>query len=183
MKAKQIFIPAVLLVVICVIVTGLLAVTNELTKDKIAEMNAAAADEARIAVLGDTKYDDTQTKQIADNPYDVYVYYNAGHPVAYVFTETVKGYGGDLTVMIGVSFEGAVTGVEITECNETVGLGANTQKPAFRDQYVKGEAVDEYVVGQNIDAVTGATISSKAVTKAVNAALEQYRIIRNGGED
>ena len=88
----------------------------------------------------------------------------------YVIESTAYGYNGDIVLMVGVSKEGTVTGVTVKDLQETRGLGAGalTNVP-FLAQFLLTEGDAE--VGTNVDALTGATVTSKAVTKAVNAAV------------
>ena len=88
----------------------------------------------------------------------------------YVIESTAYGYNGDIVLMVGVSNEGTVTGVTVKDLQETRGLGADalTDVP-FLAQYLLTSGDAE--VGTNVDALTGATVSSKAVTKAVNSAV------------
>ena len=88
----------------------------------------------------------------------------------YVIESTAYGYNGDIVLMVGVSNEGKVTGVVVKDLQETRGLGADalTDVP-FLSQYLLTGGDAE--VGTNVDALTGATVSSKAVTKAVNSAV------------
>ena len=98
--------------------------------------------------------------------------YQAGD-AGYVFQVSPSGsFSGTLTIMVGVDSAGTVTGVEIVKTAETSGLGANASKPAFRDQFV-GQSGTLAVAkdGGSIDALTGATITSRAVTSGVNSAL------------
>lgn len=88
-----------------------------------------------------------------------------------------EGYGGDICLAVGVAADGTTTGISFLSINETAGLGMNAQQPSFADQFkqkkvdtfqvVKGERTQE----NEISAVSGATITSQAVTDAVNAAL------------
>lgn len=85
-----------------------------------------------------------------------------------------NGYGGDIVLSVGVGADGAVTGVKVTSMSETSGLGANCQSGEWTAQFV-GKTADEigYVKngnpdGDQIDAITGATITTKAVLDAVN---------------
>ena len=84
--------------------------------------------------------------------------------------ETVTaGYAGDITMLVGVNNEGRVTGLMVRQISETFGLGARARTDAgFLSQFLgtSGEAA----VGDTVDAITGATVTSKAVTKAVNSA-------------
>lgn len=86
-------------------------------------------------------------------------------------------YGGTVQVSVGIALDGSITGVEILKINDTPGLGMKAEKPEFKDQY-KDKAVDEFTVTKTgstskseIQAISGATITSKAVTHAVDAAL------------
>ena len=88
----------------------------------------------------------------------------------YVIESTAYGYNGDVTLMVGVSNEGKVTGLTVENLQETWGLGAKALTDVdFLAQFLLTEGDAE--VGSNVDALTGATVSSKAVTKAVNSAV------------
>lgn len=88
----------------------------------------------------------------------------------YVIESVVDGYVNQITVWVGVDSEGTVTGVTIRDMEETRGLGRNTMTDlSYLSQYLRGTG--DAVVGETIDAVTGATVSSKAVTKAINSAV------------
>lgn len=101
-----------------------------------------------------------------------------GAMVGHVVTATSKdGYGGDITVSVGMDSDGAITGIAFLTLTETAGLGMNAQDPAWSNQYV-GKNVDAFTVTKNgaaadqeINAISGATITSDAVTGAVNAAV------------
>ena len=88
----------------------------------------------------------------------------------YVIESTAYGYNGDIVLMVGVSNEGTVTGVVVKDLQETRGLGADalTDVPFLAQYLLTGGDAE---VGTNVDALTGATVSSKAVTKAVNSAV------------
>lgn len=88
----------------------------------------------------------------------------------YVIETAVDGYVDQITVWVGVENEGTVTGVTIRDMEETWGLGRNTMTDlSYLSQYLYG--MGDAGVGETIDAVTGATVSSKAVTRAVNSAV------------
>lgn len=88
----------------------------------------------------------------------------------YVIESIAYGYNGDITLMVGVGNEGKVTGLVVENMQETRGLGADalTNVPFLAQFLLTGGDAE---VGSNIDALTGATVSSKAVTKAVNSAV------------
>ena len=102
----------------------------------------------------------------------------SGAEVGYVVTSTSKdGYGGAITVSVGIQADGTVSGIEFLTLAETAGLGMNADKPEWKGQYA-GKNVDAFTVTKNgasadneIDAIGGATITSNAVTGAVNGAV------------
>ncbi|MDO5416663.1 MAG: RnfABCDGE type electron transport complex subunit G [Lachnospiraceae bacterium] len=102
----------------------------------------------------------------------------SGNVIGYIVTASSNdSYGGAVKVSVGITKEGMITGMEILEINDTPGLGMKAVEPEFKDQY-KGKTVDEFSVTKGgsasdseIDAISGATITSNAVTNAVNAAL------------
>ena len=93
---------------------------------------------------------------------------------------TSKGYGGDIQLTVGIQSDGTVSGYSVLSISETAGLGMKATEPSFYNQYVNKQA-DKFVVskdggdGEQIDALSGATITSRAVTGAVNAALGYYQ--------
>ena len=116
----------------------------------------------------------------------VYVKDASGNPLGRAYIASGKGYGGEVTISVGIDNDGVLTGVDVITMNETAGLGANCTKPEFKEQF-KGKTGPLQVTksggaGDNeIDALSGATITSKAVTSAVNMCLE-FDAASNGGE-
>ncbi len=104
----------------------------------------------------------------------------------YVFSVVSNaGYGGDIKVMVGVDKTLAVTRIEILESSETAGLGANASKPEFSGQFEKKTGPLSVVKGKaknndEISAISSATITSKAVTACVNAALDAAKEKEDG---
>ena len=102
----------------------------------------------------------------------------SGNDAGHVVTATSKdGFGGNVTVSVGIDAEGAVNGIEFLALTETAGLGMNAQTPEFKGQYA-GKNVDAFTVTKaaaaadnEITALSGATITSNAVTGAVNGAV------------
>ena len=88
----------------------------------------------------------------------------------FIIESSAYGYAGDITLLVAVNNDGSVNGLVVRDLSETYGLGARAlTDTAFLEQFLgtSGEAE----VGNNVDALTGATVSSKAVTKAVNSAV------------
>lgn len=112
----------------------------------------------------------------------------AGEDIGYVVTVTSKeGYGGDIRISVGILSDGTVKGIEMLSISETAGLGMNAAEPSFKDQF-KDKAVEKFVytkTGEDgddkVDALSGATITTNAVTNAVNSALAYYQNGIGGG--
>lgn len=161
--------PAGILTAICVIVTLLLAVTNSLTAEKITANAEAKAAESRTKVLTADSYVQLDEKGCVYEAKDA-----DGNSLGVVITTEASGYGGTIKVMTGINSDQTIAGVNILEMSETPGMGAKAKEDSFLNQY-KGLSTPNQAVkkdGGNIDAVSGATISSRAVTAAVNEALE-----------
>ncbi|NLJ31634.1 MAG: FMN-binding protein [Clostridiales bacterium] len=180
LNVKEVARPALTLFVICFVMTLLLALTHQLTKNQAEQIKRQSEAQSQKMVL--TEATSFETK---DNAYAVGK--NGGKVVGYVFTTKSKSYGGDISVMTGVSKAGKVTGVVILSSNDTPGLGLNAEKDSFRDQYKQAVPQNGFTViksgtaksGQ-IEALTGATITSKAVTSCVNQALAAYQKVKGG---
>ena len=168
------------LFLITAVVAAALAGVNTLTEDRI----AAAKEEKLQKALEKVLPDAAQAEEVMlSQPSDVVKALYAS-PNGFAAQVEASGFGGSITMMVGVSKDGAVLGVQIISHAETPGLGAvaaaNTAAgESFRQQFagMSGNlTVDKD--GGAVDSVTGATITSRAVTEGVNAALEcvmQYR--------
>ena len=164
----------VTLLLICSVVALALAGVNAITKDKIAAIKAEKTQKAIQAVLpGSVKVEEVTFTDDTGMVTKVYQDLATGYAVEVA----PNGFGGAITMMVGVSLDGKVLGISIISHAETPGLGAvagaNTDKGvAFRDQFnglINGITIGD---GENqIDALSGATISSQAVVDGVNAAL------------
>ena len=134
MNFKTIGIPTIKLLVIAAVITTLLFLTNNTTEAKIAQNQADANVASRKEVLPDA--DDFDEKTVNVDGVD-YTYYEAKNGAGYVFSGSNKGYGGAVVAMVGISSDGKVVGVKVTEASdETPGLGANGSQqmhPVMRD--------------------------------------------------
>ncbi|XCP83492.1 RnfABCDGE type electron transport complex subunit G [Roseburia hominis] len=112
---------------------------------------------------------------------EVYAAKVDGSDAGYVVTTTDKdGYGGNIQISVGIMNDGTINGISILDINETAGLGMRAKEPKFYNQYAEKKAERFYVSkdggdGEPIDALSGATITSRAVTGAVNTALGYYQ--------
>lgn len=181
---KQIIIPTVALFIICLVATALLAFANNVTAPIIDDLAKKTEIESRQKVLSvATEFKDEKQGKIE---YAV-GYDKDGNAAGVIFTTTEKSYGGDVLVMTGIDMDGKVTGVEILSINDTAGLGMKATEASFREQFIG--LVKDIVVQKNssnhdnneITALTGATITSKAVTSAVNDALANFETVMAKG--
>lgn len=182
-KLKDYIIPMLTLFVICSVATALLGVTNHVTAPIIEQLAIETEIKSRQVVFADAK-SFGEAEVLADGTSVVTALDDAGNVIGHVVVNTAKGYGGDISVMTGVDAEGKVTGVNILSHAETAGLGAKAAEQSFRDRFIGligGITVSKDKAGDNsIDAITGATITSRAVTDAVNAAIEAAGGANNG---
>jgi electron transport complex protein RnfG len=177
-KLRDLLKPSITLLLICVIVAAALSLTYSVTAEKIEERAQIDADAARKYVFENA---DSFSKLNDRNEIikEAYKAIKNDKPVGYVFTAASKGYGGNIMITVGVDQQKKVTGVKIGENKETPGLGSKTNNKSFLSQFtdfVAGEPLKVVKSGksksEDIEAVSGATISSKAVTRAVQAALD-----------
>lgn len=175
--------PIVVLVGICFVITLALAFVNHFAAPVIADNEKATADANRVQLLpdGDT-FSEYTGELLATDDGKVYIQdaYTADNGAGVVITAVTKSFGGDLTEMIGIDKEGAITGVVVTKHSDTAGLGTKAHDPGYLKQY-KGvtelqsiSAKDESKAGNGISYVTGASISSNAVHYGIYEALQQF---------
>ena len=179
---KEIAAPALSLFLIGAVCTLLLALTDSATSAKIAENSKKTEEKSMASAVPEAV---GFSEKIVTEDYTYYEAYGDGNTVtAYVFVTSANGYGGELTVMTGIDTEGFITGVIPLKLNETAGLGMKAKNDSFLSQYegkTEGISVNKSSPGDNeIQALTGATITSKAVTAAVNAAFDGYKLVKEG---
>ncbi len=166
--------PAIILTVICIVVTAAVAGANLLTADTVAKAEAAAEQAARAVVLPADDYE-----MIADG---CYAAKSSGSVIGYVITTSAKsGYSGSLvTVMTGINADGTIAAVTVLSCDdETPGLGQNAAKPDFTDRFIgKSGAQSVTKDGGEISAVTSATMTSRAVCEAVSEAVKIFDSVK-----
>ena len=180
----------------------LLGYVYELTKQPIAERTLEAKLDSYRTVFPDAAdFDESDkvdtaaaTAVLADNGYGkesvdecLAAVDAGGSGLGYVMTVTTsEGYGGDITISMGVRNDGTLNGIEILSISETAGLGMKADTDEFKDKfrdkkvsqfnYTKSGAAAEY----EIDALSGATITTKAMVNAVNAGLSYAKSLGCG---
>ena len=181
----------VILTLITLIAGICLGAVYEITKEPIAQAQDAAKKEAWQQVFPDADANDFELIDVDQKAADKAIkdlgvkatideVCTVGEE-GYVVTVTDKeGYGGDIKITVGITADGPINGISILSITETAGLGMRATEPAFYEQY-QGKQAEKFVVskdggdGEPIDALSGATITSRAVTGAVNAALGYYQ--------
>ena len=192
MDPKYIIKLTVTLLITCVVVAAALGGVNAITADKIAAINWENTQKAMEAVVSDpdnTSFseealENTEAMTTAassagatlDSVYEVLV---GGENAGYAIKVVASGSQGSIEMMVGVDAAGVVTGVSIVDNAETAGIGSKVMNnealangTGVLDQFIGKSAADgALAVGTNVDAITGATVSTKGVTTGVNAAL------------
>ena len=176
------------LTVIALVVAALLGVVNNVTKDKIAEQDAENTRIAMSAVapegseFGD-KMDISDAVAAAASAQggkivEMYPMTNGGADAGYVVKVSASGSQGTITMMVGVDANKAITGISVISHSETSGIGTkvvgnepNSAGVPVLDQFVGMSGSGSLVVGKNVIAVSGATVSTKGITMGANAAL------------
>jgi len=168
--------------IICSLAGALLSGVDALTRDRIAAVNRSKQLTAIQDVLPpcDNKPDATTcTVQHGGREWLFYVAREGGSFAgAAVATSSAGGYGGDISVMLGIKADGKTQAIAILAQKETPGLGANIEGDDFKLNFAgKDVKATHWAVakdGGDIDQITAATISSRAVTDAVKAAIDAY---------
>lgn len=186
---------ALILTAITLVSGLLLGGVYEITKEPIQASKEKAKQEAYKSVMSDAEefetdnsFDEKKAEKILEKNKINGCYLSevavgkdkSGKEIGYVITSTSKeGYGGEIQISVGVSMDGTVTGIEILSINETAGLGMQATEPAFKKQF-ENVKTDKFEVKKdnpkgNVDALSGATITTRAVTNVVNAGLSYFQ--------
>jgi len=183
-KISDIVTPTAVLAIICVVVTLALSSTNLLTEGKIKALAIETQNKAMAKLIEADEYHELPAKtSYGDITYNAAI--KDGDTIGCIFVTEANGYGGTISVMTAVDMDCNIIAVEIlAAADETPGLGQNVTKPDWYGQFaglkdditvIKGGSAN--AENNEINAVTGATISSKAVTAAVNQALDYAKEI------
>lgn len=163
---------AIRLMVFALAAALLLAVVNTLTKDKIAFNTNAKINAARIAVLGNYTFEDTQA-DVSDCAYikGIYAAYDGETPVGYVYEMSSSGYGGTINLSVGILVDGSIANVKVSSHTETKGLGTDAEA-TFMDAFTGLVSGTDSAL--DVDAMSGATVSSTAVRVAIDEAMNHF---------
>ncbi len=176
------------LTVIALVVAALLGLVNNVTADKIAEIDAEKTRVSMSAVVPEGS-EFTDKLEISDDVAaaaaaqggkltELYGVKNAGADAGYVMKIAASGSQGTITMMVGVDANKAITGISVVSHAETSGIGTkvmgnepNTAGVPVLDQFMGLSGSGSLVVGKTITAISGATVSTKGITMGANAAL------------
>lgn len=196
---KEIIKHTLLLTMITLIAGVLLGGVYEITKEPIAKQSKLREEKACESVFQQAVSFDMDYELTDDGSVDGFdqafvekvipAWNEKKEILGYVLTVTSKeGYGGDITFMMGISKNGEVQGIEILSISETAGLGMKAKEPDFIQQF-QGKTVEQFAYSKNgasaeneIDAISGATITTNAVTNGVNAGLKYFQTVLKEGE-
>lgn len=171
---------SIVLFIITLATAFLLSLTNEFTADIIAAGQLKKKNESMAKVIPASDY-----KLISNTPgvYELYAATKDDKTVGYAVSLSETGYGGDIDMMVGVLPDGTVNGVNIVQMSETPGLGDNAKKPAFTNIFngLKNGEIALTKDGGKVEALSGATVTSRAVTNGVLRAAEIVKNEITGG--
>ncbi|WP_099187579.1 RnfABCDGE type electron transport complex subunit G [Tepidibacter mesophilus] len=179
---KEILKLGVILLIITSISAVILGFTNDVTLPAIQEQNEKANIESRKTVLSDAKeFKPVEEEVESAMVKEIYQGLDGSEVVGYTIKTAPKGYAGEVEVMVGIGADGTIQGISIGNHAETPGLGAKAADEPFKSQY-NGKSVDKNIEviktpgpkENEIVAIAGATITSKAVTDGVNEAIRIY---------
>lgn len=188
----------VVLSVIAMISAGILAQVYGITSVIIEENQARALESSVFEVLPGTSQvniirrsadelgvDDT--KEMREKEQKTSLIYqglnDAGQVLGYAFVGEGNGYGGTVRVLVGVDEKSnQILNLKVLEHTETPGLGSKIEEEGFRKQFVGKKVEDPIKLGQDIDSISGATVSSRAVTEAVRQGFDDTTAVYKGGK-
>lgn len=193
---KEIIKPALILCIICVFFTGALAFVNGVTEPIIDENERVAHQESLRNVYADAREfsegigaEALKAKgyNVSERITNIYDALKDGQLIGHVVEVSTRGYGGEIKMLVGISNSMDITGVVLTSHSETPGLGAKGAEPGFRDQFIGPVPEKEFSIvkttprsDNEIQAISGATVTSRAITNGVADAVALVRSMSGG---
>ena len=194
---KKIIKDILILCIITVICGGVLGYVYQITLSPIEKQAQQSQQDAYLEVMKEaTSFKEINSKEInklakqlknnyGKNGITIEKSFKQKEDIGYIIQVVDHdGFGGDIELIVGINLQKEITGVEILSIDETVGLGMNAKNEDFRNQYV-GKKVKKFQVvktgkqeDDEIDSLSGATITSKAMTNGMNAALDFYDLLK-----
>ena len=159
---RKIWMPIAVLALAVVLLLGVNGLTLGLRGDIAAKELQAKME---LLLPGSTNF---EIEEYTGDDSNISVVYKG--ETGYVVGTVTQGYAGPICMLIGVSSDGYVTGLQVRQMQETPGLGGEALTDwRFMMQFLKTEG--DATVGENIDALSGATVTSKAIARSVNSAV------------
>lgn len=167
---KDIIKPIIVLASICLVVTTILACVNSITAPIIKAAEEKNAALSRSEVLNEAKSFEKLDIPLPDGVTDIF---KGDNHSGYVIMAQAKGYGGNIKIICGIRSDGSLEKVKTLSHNETSGIGSKVadNKSGYNQKY-SGKTADNYT---DVDAISGATISSKAYKKAIGLAFDAFQ--------
>lgn len=172
------FMPIVVLVAICAVAGVLLGVVHEITAPIAAAMAEQKAQDTYAALVPGAASFEEADVDVAGCTAALYALDAGGNPMAIVVVAQSKGYGGQVPIAVAFDMGGTVLSITAMANSETPGLGTRIAEETYIGQYEGKPA--EPLAAENVDLISGATVSSKAALSAFNIAAEVFEEVRNG---
>ena len=183
--------PALILALICGICVFLLAGTYSITRSKIDEQEEASAQERKLTIFPDAdsfeelEFSAEIKKELTEKnilPDEVFTAKGKdGSVMGYIFVTSGFGYAGQIETTTGIGTDGKIVMVIATAASDTPKLGKEVEGRPFLDGFTGLSTGSEIVLNQDVAAVSGATISSRAATGCINRAREAYLLLVERG--
>ena len=167
------------LLIVCAVVAAVVSGVHAMTDSRYQRNLTEEKRQAIVRIFGS----ETITYRTLSGEGDaepVYEVLEGENVVGYCVELASPGFGGDISMTVGFEPDGKILGVSIVSLSETPGLGSRVQEAAYLDQY-KGQS-GTLALGEDVDAIAGATVSSRAVLIGVNRAVEILNRTVKGGE-
>jgi len=172
--------PAVILLIICGICASLLAAVYVITKEKISENALAEESRAIMDIFPEYASHETVKMLHKDCLTVARVYDSENNLLGYAATVAPMGFKAEINTVVGVSVDLKVIKTVITSMSETAGIGTKVNNPSYLDTYI-GMSTD-IAFGNGVEAISGATKSSKAFLSGVKSAVEACGVLYGNGE-
>ena len=179
--------PVIILVLVCVVTTGLLAVTNSITAPVIEANSDSSANETRAVLLPEADgFSKLDVELLTSSQSEIVNVYESTNGVGCVMTVSTSSFGGTLTLLVGFDADGAITGISISEHSDTPGVGTNNMTDEHLGQYVGLTELTSSDVksetsttsdGTAFEYVSGASVTGGAIHDAIYLAFEQLAAI------
>lgn len=166
------------LLIISTLIAGMLAVINGLTAPVIESNKEKEKSEAITAIFGSFDRTEEAERSLSAPVTAVYEVYGADRLAGYCVFVTESGFGGNLEIMVGADVSGKLIGIQLLDMSETPGVGSKISDSGYLASYIGADSSVEF--GNGVDAIAGATISSKALMRGVKAALAPEVLFGSG---